>query len=350
MFRIRSTATLAILLSLTGLLAGLFAGGAHAVKRTHVTAAFGSDSNTATNCTAAAPCRFFQAAMTVTDTNGEVVVLDSGGYGAVTITQSVALIAPPGVYAGISVFPGSDGVTIATAGVDVVLRGLSINGQGGNFGINMTAGNSLTVENLIVSNLAQDGIVVTGNTRVKITDTLLLRNRNNGVLLQNGVKATIIRTVASQHRGTSASDAGIKVQGTIDNTTTTADIADSTFDGNNNGISVTGFAFGGTAKVRASVRDSRAVGNLSRGVVAESNFGNPVSLSVSNSLVSNSNFEGISAVGTGLKVWISGNFVTNNGRSGLFNSDSSLFESAGDNAVRNNGQPNGGVINTVSMQ
>ena len=39
---------------------------AQAVQRTHVSAAFGSDTNTATNCAAAAPCRFFTAAMSVT--------------------------------------------------------------------------------------------------------------------------------------------------------------------------------------------------------------------------------------------------------------------------------------------
>ena len=43
---------------------------AQAVQRTHVSAAFGADSNTASNCTAAAPCRFFTAAMSVTDPNG----------------------------------------------------------------------------------------------------------------------------------------------------------------------------------------------------------------------------------------------------------------------------------------
>ena len=170
---------------------------AQAVQRTHVSAGFGSDANTATNCAAAAPCRFFQAAMTVTDSDGEVIVLDSGGYGAVTITQSVALIAPTGVYAGISVFPGADGVTIATAGVNVVLRGLSINGQGGNNGINMTAGNSLTVENCVISNLSQNGILVNAATSVNITDTIVRRNGGSGITLLNGVKATITRAVVS---------------------------------------------------------------------------------------------------------------------------------------------------------
>ena len=168
------------------------------MQRTHVSAAFGSDANTATNCTAAAPCRFFQAAMTVTDTNGEVIVLDSGGYGAVTITKSLALIAPTGVYAGISVFPGANGVTIATPGVNVVLRGLSINGQvgnGGTGGILMTAGNRLSIENCAILNLLNFGIRVSGNTVVQVTDTIIRDNTAFGILLENGVTATITRAV-----------------------------------------------------------------------------------------------------------------------------------------------------------
>jgi hypothetical protein len=67
--------------------------------------------------------------MTVTAANGEIVVLDSGGYGRVTIDKSVSIVAPPGIYAGISVFAGQDGVTIFTPGITVVLRGLTINGR-----------------------------------------------------------------------------------------------------------------------------------------------------------------------------------------------------------------------------
>jgi len=41
-----------------------------------------------------------------------VIVLDSAGYGVVTITQSVSIIASTEVYAGISVFSSDDGVTV----------------------------------------------------------------------------------------------------------------------------------------------------------------------------------------------------------------------------------------------
>src|SRR6266571_7551654 len=75
-------------------------------QRTFVSAASGNDANP---CTRTAPCRNFQAAIAQTASGGEVIVLDSGGYGTVTINQSVSLIAPPGIYAGISVF-GSGGM------------------------------------------------------------------------------------------------------------------------------------------------------------------------------------------------------------------------------------------------
>ena len=314
---------------------------AQAVQRTHVSAAFGADSNAASNCTAAAPCRFFTAAMSVTDNNGEVIVLDSGGYGGVTITQSVALIAPTGVYAGISVFPGADGVTIATAGVNVVLRGLSINGQGGNNGISMTAGNSLTVENCVISNLTQNGIMVNAAATVRVTDSIVRDNSLNGISLQNGVKATITRAVVSGN----VNGNGIRVDGIITSTTTTADIADSTFDGNYNGVLT--YSNNATADVKVSVRDSRVVRNVNTGFLAQSNSGAAVSLSASNNIVANNN-RGISAYFAGVKVWASGNTVSDNNVHGLEN-NSALFETAGNNAVRNNGV-NLGTITAIATQ
>jgi hypothetical protein len=63
-----------------------------AAQRTFVSAGNGSDANA---CTRQAPCRNFGTAMAQTDSGGEVIVLDSGGYGVVTINQSVSIVAPP---------------------------------------------------------------------------------------------------------------------------------------------------------------------------------------------------------------------------------------------------------------
>src|SRR5215467_12306286 len=77
------------------------------VQRTFVSGG-GADSNP---CSRTAPCRTFTQALMGTNAGGEVVVLDSAGYGPFTITQAVSIIAPPGVYAGVSVFSGN-GITI----------------------------------------------------------------------------------------------------------------------------------------------------------------------------------------------------------------------------------------------
>src|SRR5262245_22786913 len=93
-----------------------------AVQRTFV----GQNGLDINPCSITQPCRSFGAAIGRTVPGGEVIVLDSAGYGVVTITQSVSIIAPQGVYAGISVMSGQTGITVNGAGIIVVLRGLSI--------------------------------------------------------------------------------------------------------------------------------------------------------------------------------------------------------------------------------
>jgi hypothetical protein len=122
------------------------------------------------SCSIALPCRQFTAAVTATSANGEVIVLDSAGYGVITIAKSVAIIAPPGVYAGVSVLSG-DGITVSAGASDkIVLRGLTINGQGGNVGIRIISGREIHVEDCAVANLLQQGIVVQGGGRIQIKD------------------------------------------------------------------------------------------------------------------------------------------------------------------------------------
>jgi hypothetical protein len=93
----------------------------------HFVSTYGNDG---ANCTLAQPCRSFSAAIAVVDAGGEVIVLDSGGYGPVTIDKIVSISAPPGVYAGISVLastPAITGIVVNPGGPGAVtLRGLSL--------------------------------------------------------------------------------------------------------------------------------------------------------------------------------------------------------------------------------
>ena len=96
------------------------------------------------------------------------MVLDSAGYGPVTITQSVSTVAPAGIYAGISVFSG-DGITVNGSNIVVTLRGLIINGQGGDNGIVFTSGKRLIVDRCTISNMASDGILLKGTSPIQAT-------------------------------------------------------------------------------------------------------------------------------------------------------------------------------------
>src|SRR3712207_4335153 len=79
---------------------------AQTAQRTFVSTT-GSDANTASLCSAANPCRSFGAALGVTNTNGEIIALTSGGYGPVTVNKGVQITAPTGVYAAITAFSGN---------------------------------------------------------------------------------------------------------------------------------------------------------------------------------------------------------------------------------------------------
>src|SRR6185369_12465612 len=93
-------------------LALLTSGLGHAAAQRAFVSAGGIDNP---NCSLAAPCRSFAVAIAAIISGGEVIVLDSAGYGPVTITKSASIITPSGIYAGVSVFTGS-GITINAAG------------------------------------------------------------------------------------------------------------------------------------------------------------------------------------------------------------------------------------------
>ena len=83
----------------------------------------GNDANTSANCSPAAPCRTFAAALPVTNSGGEIVVLTSGGYGPVNITQPV-IITAIGVDASISATSSENVISILTTG-NVTLIGIA---------------------------------------------------------------------------------------------------------------------------------------------------------------------------------------------------------------------------------
>src|SRR5205823_1187733 len=101
-----------------------------AQNRTFV-ASTGLDTNP---CSRTQPCRSFETAVNAVVTDGEVIVLDSAGYGPATITKGVSIIAPAGVYAGVTV-TSNNGFLLNAPGVTINVTGLTFTGLGGTNGI-----------------------------------------------------------------------------------------------------------------------------------------------------------------------------------------------------------------------
>jgi hypothetical protein len=108
----------------------------------------GDDANP---CSRTAPCKTFAGAISKTAAQGEISVLDPGGFGAVTITKAITLNGD-GTLAAI-LNAGTTGVIVNAGANDVVyLRNISINGAGtGLNGIRWLAGKALHVENCNIS-------------------------------------------------------------------------------------------------------------------------------------------------------------------------------------------------------
>ncbi|HSD47858.1 MAG TPA: hypothetical protein VLB87_14620, partial [Pyrinomonadaceae bacterium] len=165
----------------------------------------GSDAN---DCSRSTPCRNFQRAHDAVASGGEVVALDSAGYGAVSITKSVTITGEGVHAAATSPSTGGNVVSVNGAGITVVLRNLQIqshptavSGNGifaRNFGV-------LHVENCTVR-AALVGLFFLPNTadgtparKLFVKDSVLRNNGDAGIFLANAadtgtLNATIERT------------------------------------------------------------------------------------------------------------------------------------------------------------
>lgn len=174
-----------------------------AAQRTFV-ASTGNDANP---CSRTLPCRAFAAAILQTVGGGEVIVLDSAGYGPVTINQSVSIIAPDGIYAGISVPAGQDGLVV-NGGDIVVLRGLSITGLAGSeAGISILGGTQIHIERCVISKMGDAGIRIDGSvTEIFISDSVVRSNTNEGIGIFSGSPIVFVKDTRVTHNGTAIAD------------------------------------------------------------------------------------------------------------------------------------------------
>ena len=236
----------------------------------------GSD---AASCTVPNPCRTFGVALANTVANGEVIVLSSGGYGPFSITQSVTVISPPGIYAAIAPTSG-DGIDIFASATDkVVLRGLYLNSLGGDFGIYGSTVGYLWVENCVITGFAVDGIrQSTAGGYLFVRDSFFRGNGETGVLAWGTGTGT---------------------------NTVRASIDHCRFERNVRGVWAYVFS-------DVTVRDSVVVGNTTSGITAHLNgFADPGRIAVENCDVS-MNAIGLEADGSNALMRVEGSTVAYN--------------------------------------
>jgi hypothetical protein len=226
-----------ILLTAAPLFAVSLAG--NAAQRAFVSTS-GNDANAAGGCSVSAPCRSFDIAIGVVAGGGEVIAVDSGGYGRFSATKSVTVTAPAGVHAGISVFAGTNGIDINTAGVQVILRGLSISGQGGVHGIYFQNGASLVVENCTIDSMLTGSairVVAAGTNNAHPSLTYVTGTRVSGsafgLQLSDGPASVTVSRSSFAGNG-----AAISARGTLAFVENSIAIADSAVANNGNGVLV----------------------------------------------------------------------------------------------------------------
>jgi len=283
-----------VLILLTTLVVSLVSGATvQAIPRTFV-ATHGDDLN---NCNRSNPCRTFSRGVQQVDSRGEVIALNSGGFGRFTADKSVTVLAAPGVFAGVTAMANQTAITINAANGDtVVLRGLVLRGTFNtsqiSFGI-MGGSNdvSVHVESCSLSGFAIGiGTIGTGQLFVKDTffrdsgsgiqavgratfDNCRIEGNGTGLLAGTGSTVTIRRSVIADN-GQALTAGGSGTQLNIDDCTVSNNnhgirsdspgsvvrVANTTVTGNNTGL----LSFGGALLSRSPATNT-VEGNMTNG-------------------------------------------------------------------------------------
>jgi hypothetical protein len=287
----------------------LCASAAQATSQRTFVSGTGLDTNP---CSLSAPCRSFAGALVNTLPGGEIYVLDTAGYGAVTINKAVSIVNQTST-AGATATSG-DAITInAGAGDQIVLRGLTIVGAGtASHGITFNTGGSLTVEDCSISQFTGLGIFFqpTSSAELSVSNTRLANIAGYGILVQPAIPS---------------------VSATIKITFERVEARNNTV----NGIVISGGVSGSGTSIAATIADSVAADNTNTGIVATSVAGHaPVTTMVRNTVTSNN--------GTGIVVNAATLYLghsTISGNTTALSNLSGTLASYGDNNIDGNTSP-----------
>lgn len=267
----------------------------------------GDDANP---CSRTAPCKTFAGAISKTAAGGEINCLDPAGFGAVTITKSIAIDCHHTM--GGILAASANGVIINALSTDkIILRGLDINGAGGAGGLDgvrFLAGGSLHVEDTTINNMTNGinaGLNQASGVEIYVTNSYFRNNSNIGMFISNA-GAGVINMVVER------STVENNVFGIIGRGNTRIDLRNSVFAGNSN----TGVLSEVTAGVTTSAIN----------VINCSVTGNGTGLSSGNSVVANQG-----------NLRVSGTTITGNGTG--VTAGNGVANTFGDNILRDNTAP-----------
>ena len=270
-------------------------------NRVFVSARSGSDLNSCDNINT--PCQTFAGAVVQLNAGGEAIVLDTGGYGPVTITKSLTIEAPPGVLAFVHP-PSGDAITVSAGASDtVILRGLVLNGGSGS-GILVSAVGTLTVQNCAITGFAIDGLRMEAPGKLIVKNTSV-KHSSVGIRIANTTGA-VIASIDQCHlndntagfRSSTASPGGSTTTAT--NTTANNNAVDGWDSGENTGLDILNLEFCSGSE------------NGVEGIRGNSSNASSV-VRYSNSVFSNNGTYGVSRVNNGTFETRVSNTITGNG-------------------------------------
>ena len=241
----------------------------------------GDDANP---CSRTSPCKTFAGAISKTAAAGEINCIDPGGFGALTITKSIAIICDA-LEGGVLV-SGTNAFVVSAATTDVVyISGLDFEGIGtGLSGIVINSAASVHVVNSVIRGFTTaapngNGILVqpsSGSTKLLVENS---RIEGNGIGIE--VRPTGSGSVVAAIRGTFANNNGAGMRG--NGTTTTGTLAIAIMSSGASGNSGAGFNMtAGTA--------TSALMMLNQAVSAGNNFGLRVDGATATARVGSSTF------------------------------------------------------------
>lgn len=268
-------------------------------------------------CSRTAPCKTWAGAISKTAAGGMINCIDPGGFGAVTITKSITISCKH--VEGSALASSTTGVTINGAGIDVVLRGLDIDGSPttspGLNGIRFLQGASLIVDDCV------------------IRDFSAAAPNGNGILVNNTSLVVEVHILNSSITGNGAgtTGAGLNIAPTGSGGARVT-ITNSVLSNNSVGLRLDSAGTSGT--INATITDTTAAGSSSHGVFV--NAGGPIRAMLNRVTSVNNLGDGLRAAGANAIARIGSSVVTGNNGTGLLALSGGQVQSYGNNQVNSN--------------